>query len=275
MFVTGNKVEADNNEVENQYPVHTLKCDAPSGFCYGNELNLNQSNRYFTPVSTIPAEQVRIIHLGGHPQIFSNSPSSVMHTLTSNLCQTFPNLKIIDAKYLGLVEIEQDALRECSNLEAIYLGSNKLEKIDQNLFKHNKNLEKIRLEDNKFTKIDLNLFEELRHLNELGFDGQLLDEFHVNKVRHRGIIKLVVRFNERSVIDLDEMGISEMFSPLSSFIPCYRDQTSIYIRLLESMFEPFAKMYCFERPGNWDQVEELIMEKGVENELSVSQNTLE
>lgn len=259
--------------VDHQFPVHTFKCDGQTGFCYGKELNLNKTHRYFTPASTIPAEKVKIVHLGGHPSIYHDTPSSVMHTLTSNLCQTFPNLKIIDAKYLNLHEIEENALRDCANLEAVYLASNKLQEIDQNLFKHNKNLEKVRLEDNKFTKIDLNLFEELRHLNELGFDGQLLNDFHVNKVRHRGIIKLVLRFNDRSVIDLDEMGISESYPHLSSFIPCYRDQSSIYIRLLESLFEPFAKLYCFERPGNWNQDSELVIEQN--DSTTTSQDTIE
>lgn len=252
-----NKVEESTD-----FPVYEFKCDILTGFCHGYALNLNETHTRFTPISTIPAEKVKIVHLGGHPSFFHDLSSSVMHTLTSDLCRTFPNLKIIDAKYLNLHEIESDALRECTQLEAIYLGSNNLQHLDQTLFKHNKNLEKIRLEDNKLTKLDLNLFEELRHLNELGFDGILLSNFHVNKIRHRGIIKLVLRFNDKSLIDLDELRISKNYQHLSSFIPCYQERSNIYyIRLLEAMFEPYAKLYCFERPGTLNEDGKVIVER--------------
>uniref|UniRef100_A0A336LRS1 CSON002116 protein n=1 Tax=Culicoides sonorensis TaxID=179676 RepID=A0A336LRS1_CULSO len=252
-----------NSELDSSnIPIHTLNCEEPTGFCYAIELKLNKTHQNFSPVSTIPAEKVKIIHLGGTPLIYRDSTTSVMHTLTSDLCHAFPHLKMIDAKYLKLTEIKEDALNDCTELESINLANNELNEIHENLFKFNKNLNKIRLEDNRLLKINLNLFGELRHLNELGFDGHLLNDFHVNKVRHRGIIKLVVRFSDLGSInlrELDEFGITQNFPHLSSFIPCFGIRDSYQVRFLEQTYEPFAKMYCFERPGNWDQDEEKII----------------
>ncbi|XP_063699610.1 uncharacterized protein LOC134830150 [Culicoides brevitarsis] len=295
-FVQGALIVVKNNVIENEVlpeadvlpiveslPIYTLNCfSEESGFCVAQEIKLNETHRHFRPASTIPADMVKIISLGGHPPMKSQyrRPSSEMHTLTSDLCQAFPNLKIIDAKYLNLQNIEEDALRDCVNLEAINLAANNLQEINVNLFKNNKNLEKIRMEDNSFTKIDLSLFEELRHLNELGFDGQLLDEFQVNKVRHRGIIKLVLRFSERSAIESTEVGILQKYQHLSSFIPCYRDNSyDIYVHHLDSQFMRLAKLFCFVRPGNDDKE---IQTPSPEEEKTekvivevISQNTIE
>jgi len=146
---------------------HIYKCfSRDSGTCKFNGLSLTEINPYFHPESDVPAESVEAIHLTGR-----------MHTLTSDICDKFPNLRSFNAYNIYLKQIHADAFSNCKKLEYLRLYNNNLTSIPENLLETNTMLKNLRLDFNQLGSIDENIFKNLFSLKSLALDHNKLINF--------------------------------------------------------------------------------------------------
>lgn len=69
--------------------------------------------------------------------------NNFLHTFSSIFCDTFENLKAVELRGLQLQSIDEDSLRNCSQLEYLWLVSNEFTEIPETLLDENKNLKAI------------------------------------------------------------------------------------------------------------------------------------
>ncbi|XP_063700762.1 toll-like receptor 3 [Culicoides brevitarsis] len=93
--------------------------------------------------------------------------SSVVPTLSSVICDQFPNLQVLDVRHSSLRKILEGALDGCTKLREIYLQDNWLKELPENSFHKNSHLEQIYLNSNNLTEIPLELFKGLRSLQKI------------------------------------------------------------------------------------------------------------
>lgn len=110
--------------------------------------------------SDIPEPHVKAIGLGG-------DKGSSMHTLTSDVCETFPNVELLEGSSLGLKKIQKDAFTNCTKLVGLNLESNHFTKIDPAILKPLQSLKFLALNDNFLRKIDANVFNNLPNLKAI------------------------------------------------------------------------------------------------------------
>lgn len=92
---------------------------------------------------------------------------SSMRTLTSELCETFPNLKHLDLRKLSMKYIEDGALNQCVELKTINFNENDLREIPKNIFNCTKKLKYINLGANNLTSFDPQIIHDLTELDTI------------------------------------------------------------------------------------------------------------
>lgn len=126
-------------------PVYTADCS--HGYCYFSNLNLTKVT-FFEVRSNIPARDVTFVSLGG------GQDGSKMHTLTSQICDTFPNVEEIAASNLGLVQIQPNAFVGCRKLQRLDLSGNGLKELALGQFGSYDKLTEISVSNNQLTEVD-------------------------------------------------------------------------------------------------------------------------
>lgn len=150
-----------------------------------------------------------------------------MHTLTSDLCDAFPNIEIFNADFLGLEKIEQNAFENCKKLDRVYFSRNKLEDDDltQDTFKHNPKMRSLLLEGNRFKKLDMTVFNNLQKLEELRLYRNELEQFDLKNVTPlKKLDSLYLEYNQ--LPDVDETEIVMKFPNLKEISLCHNQKIS-------------------------------------------------
>ncbi|XP_070492483.1 protein artichoke-like [Chironomus tepperi] len=83
------------------------------------------------------------------------------------LCSQFENIYEIDLNFISIERILEDSLRNCLNLEILWLMSNRIDYIHEQAFAHTTKLQYLILEGNRMTNISENIFDNLVNLLEL------------------------------------------------------------------------------------------------------------
>ncbi|XP_063708029.1 slit homolog 3 protein-like [Culicoides brevitarsis] len=114
---------------------------------------LIEENQHFMPKSKYPTRITQVV-----------LSSSTVSTLTSDICDAFPNLEELDLTGVSLKSIQKGALSSCKKLRDIRLQNNLLSQLDNDLFRENKLLSSIDLSNNKLKWIPEDLFNGLSNL---------------------------------------------------------------------------------------------------------------
>jgi hypothetical protein len=161
-------IEAEETE-STQKPVYECQLYESSAVEYSCRLenvNLNEAHPYFEPSFTVSASFVKKIQIQGK-----------MHTLTSDLCDKFPNIEQYFAVKLNLEQIHSNAFQGCHQLKEVHLFENKLTTLPQDLFKNNTKLLYLYLGANNFTNFDEKFFEFIPALYTLHLGENQLQKF--------------------------------------------------------------------------------------------------
>lgn len=161
--------------------------------------------------------------------------NSEIESLSSVICETFPNLVYLDAENTGLHEVQKDAFESCTKLESLNLGNNKLEHVANEQFNKLTHLKYLYLNGNHLRMVNDKQFEGLSEL--------LFLYLHNNQIRHfpasalKSLDKLIVlSFHTNDLADIDAEGFVSTVPKLrviefnNNPISCVR---------LETMFQLF------------------------------------
>lgn len=132
--------------------------------------------------------------------------SSKIPVLTSDICDNFPNLEILEMNEVSLKVVDTEALSGCTKLKEIQLRDNFLSTLDKDTFQQNKMLKKIILNNNNLTTIPQDLFKGLQELTWIDLCSNLLSRLPA--VTFSGlteIVNLEVRNNPLLSLEVEEM----------------------------------------------------------------------
>uniref|UniRef100_A0A336MFS3 CSON000809 protein n=1 Tax=Culicoides sonorensis TaxID=179676 RepID=A0A336MFS3_CULSO len=195
-----------------QLPINECNTRRSNTFC--QIMQYNETHPRFMPVSNIPNKEVQSVNLVGYL-------GARMHTMTSDLCDAFPNIEIFNADFLGLEKVEENAFDNCKKLERLYFSRNKLQDDDlkPGLFKNNLKLRSLLLEGNQFKKLDLTVFNNLQKLEELRLYRNELEQFELKDLTPlKKLDSLYLEYNQ--LPDVDEKEILVKFPNLKEISLC-------------------------------------------------------
>jgi Leucine-rich repeat (LRR) protein len=178
-------------------------------FCeFPESMKLTATEKHFIPKSDVPAEEVQFISalMEGKTEI---------HTLTSDICNAFPNLQFISIRETGLKEIDVDAFNNCKNLNTLNLMDNNIRQIDPELFKENSKLRYIFLARNKIRQIDPELFKENSKLNAIYLSFNEIEEIDLDMLKYTpNLEEFYLSGNHLKEINFTRMPVMEHLTQL-------------------------------------------------------------
>lgn len=132
--------------------------------------------------------------------------SSTIHTLTKELCDIFPQLKMLEVAKAALMCIAPNALENCKSLTYVDFRENELAAVDPGLFKENHQLTYINFENNHLKKVDGKMFEHLTQLWLLNVGNNFLTEFSVYQFPQlENLYKLFIYGNDLADLDVNAL----------------------------------------------------------------------
>jgi Leucine-rich repeat (LRR) protein len=144
---------------------------------FPESMKLTANEKHFIPKSDVPAEEVLFIST-------LTEGRTEIHTLTSDICNAFPNLQFISIRETGLKEIDVDAFNNCKNLNTLSLEGNNISQIDPELFKGNSKVRDIFLSGNNIRQIDPELFKENSKLDAISLSHNEIEEFDLDMLKY-------------------------------------------------------------------------------------------
>lgn len=136
--------------------------------CVLQNLYLTRNSSGFTPVAP-NASKIQVVQVNSYK----------IDVLTSDICNTFPNIRHLILKQLEIKDIEQDAFANCTMLASLELQNNSLVSLDSNIFANNKRLKSLYLSNNPLVQLDIDVFKGLRALNTLELENNFLLDLDV------------------------------------------------------------------------------------------------
>lgn len=133
---------------------------------YFGPLNLNETHPNFMPTCDHPESYMENVYLTGE-----------MHTLTSDICDAYSTITLIDSGATGLERIDLNAFHGCHQLKELYLADNKLTIIPDDVFKNNAKLESLNLHQNQFKTFEGKIFQHTPMLMKFYFTDNPLEKF--------------------------------------------------------------------------------------------------
>lgn len=126
----------------------TYTCEHESnGFCYFYNLNVTQKEPHFIPTSD--RRPVTKVDLGGWYQF-----GSMVKILTSDICDTFPEIEVFYANSVSLTKINTDALNKCTKLVELSISQNNLTDFPYEILSEKGNLRILWAYSNNFVDLD-------------------------------------------------------------------------------------------------------------------------
>lgn len=162
--------------------------------------------------------------------------NSSIHTWTSHVCETFPNLVSLEIDQVYLREIAVGALDNCSNLEVISFWTNQLTRFDRDNFRYTYKLKEINVQSNKIYYIHPETFNHLANLEVLSLNENLLKKFPVDKMNRLEKLRLIY-LDTNDLEDLDDELLVEKFPGLSTV---YMDDNNFDCDRLKEILNTFA-----------------------------------
>lgn len=102
--------------------------------------------------------------------------SGVTSIIPSILCEQFTNLIVLSLADRGIEKINENQLRKCKKLGALYLAMNKIQEIHGNAFAENLDLRFLDLSENKIKKLPSGVFQHQEKLEWLTLENNKFDE---------------------------------------------------------------------------------------------------
>lgn len=138
--------------------------------------------------------------------------NSTIPILTSEICETFPNLLHLELRGCSLNRIQDRAL-SCDKLEFFSIEGNVVTEINPNLLWYKPNLKTIDFSNNKLTYIDVKMFESTKNLVHLELSNNNL--FHLDIAGIPNLENLrQLYINNNNLLDLDETALVTKFPNL-------------------------------------------------------------
>lgn len=230
------------------YPIYFCLSDYNQyNACSIFDIQLNETHPYFRALSEGKASNVVWIDLGGNLGQEKWKSTSKIHTLTSDLCDTYPGISTYNALNLGMQEINENAFVNCPQLEELNLSSNKIRSIDTKLFRWNQYLKRLSLNDNRLRKIDAQLFTPTPLLRTLLLSYNHLTDFPINDIPQMDHLILVsLQFNR--LRDVDEIEIIKKFSQLNNF---WIDYNKINLTRCQDLYDFFKARNIYTKLFNY------------------------
>lgn len=107
--------------------VNSIECEYDSGTCIFNGVHTTEKDPYFHPIA--PATDLKIIQIEFH--------FCQIHTLTEEICETFPNVEKMLLRDSFIQNVSDKALNLCKKLKMIDLSNNLLRKLPDGFFQNN------------------------------------------------------------------------------------------------------------------------------------------
>ncbi|KAJ6636570.1 Leucine-rich repeat-containing protein 15 [Pseudolycoriella hygida] len=138
------------------------------GDTYGCEMTINNPNglNNFTEIGGI--------HLEGFT---ANDVNTVIVSRGSTpnipeiICETFPNVVLLDFYNVGITQVDDNALSACSSVTQLHFLFNRISSIQANAFASLRSLTNLELAANSLTTLPENLFANQQNLTRLGFES--------------------------------------------------------------------------------------------------------
>lgn len=160
-------------QIEEVYCNHIIG----STICLLNYLQLTETNYRFKPINLGEWPQLTVI-ISNEYQGYSNVP-----VLSSDLCETFPEIRQYEIAEVNLHTIQADAFVKCLDLESLDIHGNPIKQFPPNMLTNQAELVYIYFHRLKVQKLDDNLFGNLKKLELLEIPYGALTEFSPNIVR--------------------------------------------------------------------------------------------
>lgn len=157
--------------------------------------------------------------------------NSKIEYLTSDLCDSFQDLKEIRLGDVELEEIDDDAFFSCDGLRILKLESNKLKELPDELFLTSSNLTNLNLASNKLTTFNILSLQNCKELISLDLENNYLTTFEVDPETVDFLTKLeLLNINTNDLSTLNEVSLLEALPALTRIwinqneFPCSRVQ---------------------------------------------------
>jgi len=131
-------------------------------------------------------------HVIGHSdadvKYVHNHLNHKLKRFSSTFCQTFSNLEVVSFGKAELELIDEDSLKNCTNLDQLWFNHNKIRELPQNLLFKNSKLTYIRIYNEQLTSLAENLFQNQFNLKDLILDNNQMNFLPSNIFR--SLVKL-------------------------------------------------------------------------------------
>ncbi|KAL7043456.1 hypothetical protein ACKWTF_001514 [Chironomus riparius] len=154
-----------------------LSCTYYDKQYYGYACNLTITN----PTGLNNFKRISGRHLSGKTNndvkyITSNS-ASFTTIVPSFICKTFKNLTSIELRSMGIQHVDENAFKDCHELQALDLYNNKISRIDEKAFENNQGLATLYLYQNQLSELPENVFLNQQNLITLWLDNNYFTSF--------------------------------------------------------------------------------------------------
>lgn len=201
---------------------------------------------------------------------------SQIYTLTSEICEAYPNLTHLHVKGVSLQKVDDGAFGSCVNLEELDLSYNKLTALDDvDIFKNNLKMKIFAVEHNLLQTLNPNVFAPLTELTHLHLAFNNFSEFNIwqlqalpklefiaiDQISVQNVLlhNLVRKFPEIKVISLFDIdGKIIQISTHQNMEPaCYFSHEMIMTKMMQNAIDKLVDKFLNEVNSRDDHLKQL------------------
>lgn len=145
--------------------------------CFANDLNLSTLKCVFNFSDLTSTKNLDKLL----PQTVNEVKfyDSNIHTLTRDVCESYPRIEVLNATRIGLNSIDKNAFESCTELEILDLSHNRIRMLPFGLFDSNQALTEVYLDDNYLSFVNVHLFRNTPDLRILDVSDNLLSDLDI------------------------------------------------------------------------------------------------